>query len=440
MKLLYLNTRFYVILLIVIVIFVVGFFITAFFYVALVFLSAFTLVLCVEYFMLFHQQKGITSERIIADRFSNGDANEVTIKIQNNYGFSCDLLIIDELPFQLQERSFSISDSLSKYSKKSVQYDVNPKERGVYEYGAINIYVSTLTKFIRKKYTFSANQKVAVYPSFLNLRKYELFASRTALLPNGIKRTRKIGQSSEFEQIKEYVLGDDLRHVNWKATAKRQHIMVNHYQEEKAQNVYLLIDKGRTMKMPFNGMSLLDYAINASLMLANISIKKQDKAGLWTFDKKTDIFLKADNKTLQLRRIIESLYSITTDFKESNYEYILSESLKKIQKRSLLILFTNFETVDALKRQLPYLRALAKKHVVLTVIFENTLLDEIYSKKINSSKDIYIQTIASKFVHEKYLIMQELQLHGIKTIYTKPADLSINLLNKYLEIKQQEII
>ena len=390
--------------------------------------------------MLFHQKKGITSERIIADRFSNGDANEVTIKIQNNYGFSCDLLIIDELPFQLQERSFSISDSLSKYSKKSVQYDVNPKERGVYEYGAINIYVSTLTKFIRKKYTFSANQKVAVYPSFLNLRKYELFASRTALLPNGIKRTRKIGQSSEFEQIKEYVLGDDLRHVNWKATAKRQHIMVNHYQEEKAQNVYLLIDKGRTMKMPFNGMSLLDYAINASLMLANISIKKQDKAGLWTFDKKTDIFLKADNKTLQLRRIIESLYSITTDFKESNYEYILSESLKKIQKRSLLILFTNFETVDALKRQLPYLRALAKKHVVLTVIFENTLLDEIYSKKINSTKDIYIQTIASKFVHEKYLIMQELQLHGIKTIYTKPADLSINLLNKYLEIKQQEII
>ena len=100
MKLLYLNTRFYIILLIVMIIFVVGFFITAFFYVALVFLSAFTLVLCVEYFMLFHQQKGITSERIIADRFSNGDANEVTIKIQNNYGFSCDLLIIDELPFQ----------------------------------------------------------------------------------------------------------------------------------------------------------------------------------------------------------------------------------------------------------------------------------------------------------------------------------------------------
>ncbi|HLW61927.1 MAG TPA: hypothetical protein VKY33_00875, partial [Flavobacterium sp.] len=113
---------------------------------------------------------------------------------------------------------------------------------------------------------------------------------------------------------------------------------------------------------------------------------------------------------------------------------------KKIQKRSLLILFTNFETLDALKRQLPYLRSLAKRHVVLTVIFENTLLNEVYSRKINTTKDIYVQTIAAKFVHEKQLILQELQLHGIKTVYTKPADLSVNLLNKYLEIKQLEII
>src|SRR5690554_1430110 len=145
-------------------------------------------------------------------------------------------------------------------------------------------------------------------------------ASRTAMLPNGLKRTRKIGQSSEFEQIKEYVSGDDLRHVNWKAIAKKQHLMVNHYQEEKAQNVYLFLDKGRTMKMPFDGMSLLDYVINSALMLANIAVKKQDKAGLLTFEKKTDAFVKADNKPLQIRRIMEALYHIDTNFRESDYQ------------------------------------------------------------------------------------------------------------------------
>jgi len=440
MKSLYLNTRFYAALFVVMTVFVIGFFVPIFYYVAFILLVVFVLIVSVEIFMLFHLKNGLEAERIIPDRFSNGDENEVQINLESKYGFNVEVKIIDELPFQFQERDFSILDHISKNNKKKINYYVTPKERGIYDFGTLNIYISTLTKAISKRYKYSQNQNIAVYPSFLNLRKHELLASKTALLPNGIKRTRKIGQSSEFEQIKEYVLGDDLRHVNWKATAKKQQLMVNHYQEEKAQNVYLLIDKGRTMKMPFDGMTLLDYAINASLMLANIAVKKQDKAGLWTFEKKTDVFIKADNKLLQIRRIVEALYHIETDFRESDYQYVLTDSIKKIQKRSLLILFTNFETLDALKRQLPYLRALAKKHVLLTIIFENTLLNDISSRKINSTKDIYIQTITSKFVHEKQLIIQELQMHGIKTVYTKPADLSVNLLNKYLEIKQLEII
>ena len=440
MKFLYLNTRFYLALLLTFILFVTGFFLSVFFYAAIVFLLMILAFVTIEIFMLFHTKEGISMERIVPERLSNGDKNEIVLKIKNNYPFQISAEIIDELPFQFQERNFLLTTDFLKHSHQSLSYFVIPKQRGVYNFGITNVYASTLIKLVSKRYKLSENENITVYPSFLNLRKYELLASKTALLPNGIKRTRKIGQSSEFEQIKEYVLGDDLRHVNWKASAKKQHLMVNHYQEEKAQNVYLLIDKGRTMKMPFDGMTLLDYSINAALMLANISVKRQDKAGLWTFEKKTDVFLKADNKPLQIRRIVDALYHITTNFKESNYEYVLTDSLKKIQKRSLLILFTNFETLDAMNRQLPYLRALAKKHVLLVIIFENTLLNEVHSKKINSTKDIYIQTIASKFVHEKQLIIQQLQMHGIKTVYTKPANLSVNLLNKYLEIKRQEII
>ena len=440
MRGLYLNTRFYLALLIVFLLFVIGFFLPFFYYIALIVLGIFIVLIAIEAFLLFSTKKGMEIERIVPERLSNGDKNEIVLNIKNQYPFNVTLNIIDELPFQFEERKFQVNKHLAKHTIKQINYYLTPKERGIYEFGIVNIFVSTLIKLISKRYKSAVNQNIAVYPSFLNLRKYELLASKTALLPNGIKRTRKIGQSAEFEQIKEYVMGDDLRHINWKASAKKQHLMVNHYQEEKAQNVYLLIDKGRTMKMPFDGMSLLDYSINAALMLANISVKRQDKAGLFTFEKKTDVFLKADNKPLQVRRIVDALYHIETNFKESNFEYVLSDSLNKIQKRSLLILFTNFETVDALKRQLPYLRALAKKHVLLCIIFENTLINTIQYRKIQSTKDIYTQTIAQKFVHEKQLIIQQLQMHGIKTIYTKPADLSVNLLNKYLEIKKQEII
>src|SRR5690606_40532545 len=120
----------------------------------------------------------------------------------------------------------------------------------------------------------SQNKTVPVYPSFRQMRKYELPAISNRLTEFGIKKIRRIGQNREFEQIKEYVVGDDYRTINWKATARRGTLMVNTYQDERAQQVYAVIDKGRTMKMPFEGMTLLDYDINASLVISNIAIRK----------------------------------------------------------------------------------------------------------------------------------------------------------------------
>ena len=124
----------------------------------------------------------------------------------------------------------------------------------------------------------------------------------------GVKKIRKIGQSMEFEQIKEYVKGDDYRSINWKATARKEGLMVNNYTDERSQQIYCLINKGRVMKMPFDGMTLLDYAINASLVLSNVALTRQDKAGIITFEKSLDTFLQADKKPTQMNLLLESLY------------------------------------------------------------------------------------------------------------------------------------
>src|SRR6187549_2637741 len=133
------------------------------------------------------------------------------------------------------------------------------------------------------------------------MRRYQLMAATNRLQESGTQRLRKLGQSMEFEQIKEYVRGDDYRNINWKATARRGgELMVNNYTDERSQQIYCLINKGRVMKMPFNGMTLLDYAINASLVLSNVALVKQDKAGLITFEKNLDTFLLADKKPTQM--------------------------------------------------------------------------------------------------------------------------------------------
>src|SRR5204863_4089375 len=128
----------------------------------------------------------------------------------------------------------------------------------------------------------------------------------------------KIGHSMEFEQIKEYVSGDDIRTINWKATARKSSIMVNNYSDEKSQQVYCIIDKGRLMKMPFNNLSLLDYAINSALVLSNVCLQKQDRVGLITFSNKMGTLLAADRKPVQMANILQLLYNQETDFLESD--------------------------------------------------------------------------------------------------------------------------
>ena len=136
--------------------------------------------------------------------------------------------------------------------------------------------------------------------------------------------------------------------------------MVNQFQDERSQPIYSVIDKGRSMKMPFNGLSLLDYAINATLVISNIALKKQDKAGMFTFSRKVDNRVIAERRPSQMNSILETLYNVNTDYSETNFVRLYVDIKRNITQRSLLLLYTNFETLDALHRQLPYLQAIAK--------------------------------------------------------------------------------
>jgi uncharacterized protein (DUF58 family) len=216
--------------------------------------------------------------------------------------------------------------------------------------------------------------------------------------------------------------------------------MVNQYQEERSKDIYNVIDMGRTMEMPFEGMSLLDYAINASLAISNISLLKHDKTGLITFSKNIHTFIGADKRNNQLNTILESLYNQTTRFQESDYELLFLNLRKRIHQRSLLILYTNFEGLTSLQRQIPFMAQIARNHLLLVVIFENTGIKELVLKPKLSLEEVYSSVIAEKFIYEKKLMVRELQNHGISSILTNPQKLTPDLINKYLELKVKESI
>lgn len=439
-KSIYIQPRFFYIGIVSITLFALSYFIPSLFYFAPFLLATLFILFIVDFAIIFSQKKGITAQRVLPDKLSNGDENNIELIINNNYKIATRLEIIDEIPVQFQIRDFTIKKSIASKQKAHINYNLKPTQRGEYHFGYLNIYTSSFLNIISKRYVFNNKAMVPTYPSFKQLKKIELININKNTLQHGLKKVRRIGHSTEFEQIKDYVLGDDLRTVNWKATAKRNQLMVNQFQDEKSQPVYSIIDKGRIMKMPFNGLSLLDYAINATLVISNIIIKKNDKAGMLSFSKKIDNLIVAQRRNSQMQLILESLYNVKTDFFESDFSRLYNNIKQHITQRSLLLIYTNFETLDGLNRQINYLKAIAKNHVLVVIFFKNTTLDALVNNKANTIQDVYDKTIAEKFEFEKRLIVNELKKHGIYSILTTPENLTVNTINTYLKIKSRGLI
>ncbi len=440
MKNLYINTRFFYMLIGVGILYVFAFFFPFLMWAAHIALLLSFLAVMVDFLFVFNKKKGISAQRILPEKLSNGDENPVKIDIKNNYDFKISVKVIDEIPFQFQKRDFLIEKQIAPGRNSFFQYILEPKERGEYSFGSLNVYVSSPLGFVSKRFNFQKDANLPSYPSFIHLKKYELMAIQSEFLMGGIKKIRKLGHTMEFEQIKEYVPGDDIRTINWKATSKTNRLMVNQFQDEKAQRIFMLIDTGRTMKMPFKGLSLLDYSINATMALSHIILKKGDRAGMLTFSKKTENKIAAENKSGQLRKISEALYNIKTDFFESDFNRLYQDIKYSLNQRSLILLFTNFETLDGLNRQLKYLRGIAKNHLLVVVFFKNSELQTLIHKNPENMQEIYDEIIGEKFEFEKKLIIQELKKYGIYTVYTLPENLNIDVINKYLEIKARGIL
>ncbi len=390
--------------------------------------------------LLYRNKTGIQATRIVPDKLSNGDDNPIKITVINRFLFKARITILDELPIQWQIRDFKIESPLKPSEEKTFTYNVRPTERGEYHFGNINVFTSSPIGLIARRQQFDYNKMVPNYPSFLQLKKYEFIAFTNKLKLFGLKRIRRIGHTQEFEQIKEYITGDDIRNINWKATAKKNHLMVNQYQDEKSQPIYSIIDTGRVMKMPFNQLSLLDYAINSTLVISNIVLKKNDKAGMFTFSRKVENRVAAQQRKSHMSIILETLYNIETDFSESDFSRLYIDIKRFLKQRSLLLLYTNFETLDALHRQLPYFQAIAKHHLLVVIFFENTELKSITKKQATNTRQIFEKTIAEKFIFEKKLIATELKKHGIQVILTAPENLTVDTINKYLEIKARGLL
>jgi uncharacterized protein (DUF58 family) len=431
----YLTRFFFLLFAVGVLLFATSFAIPALYFIAKVGMMCLFGITLLDVLLTFSSKEPLIYERHVQNRLNLGDINEVRLIVKNAIGQPVKFRMYEGFPIEMQERSRIFKGFILPKQEAVFDYVFTPKERGEFFFRKPFFIISSLFNLVSRKLIIADEQVVKVYPSVLQMKKYELLVFQQQKTSSGIKKIRRLGNTSEFEQIKNYVQGDEVKTINWKATSRKNELMVNQYQEEKSQHIYCIIDKSRSMQVQFDGLSMLDYAINSTLVFSNIALRKGDKTGLITFSDKIGSQLPAERSGGQMRRIIEELYNQKTHFLEPNYELLYNSLRRTVKTRSLLVLFTNFETEFAMRRALPMLRRINQKHVLVVVFFQNTDLQELAYELPKTTRDIYQSAVAERMISMKGRIAQELKQNGIQTILTLPSDLSINTINKYLELK-----
>ncbi len=404
------------------------------------FLLVVAALLLLDVLLVFISKKPVSAQRNLEKRMNLGDPNKVSLSIINQTIQGLSVLLYEGYPVEMQKRASAETLVLLPRKSKSFEYVFKPSERGKYTFRDVVIYVRSPLFLVQRKIILPLTQEVHVYPSVLQMKQFELKVFNQQTQAQGIKKVRKLGNASEFEQIRNYVQGDDLRSINWKATSRKNELMVNQFQEERSQSVYCIVDKSRAMQLAFHDMTMLDYAINTSLVFSNIALRKGDRPGLITFSNKLGSIVPAEKNAGQLKRIIETLYHQKTLFKEGDFQLLYQSIRKTVKTRSLLMLFTNFESEYAMRRALPMLQRINKHHALVVIFFQNNELQEWSQQPITKYAELVHATVAEKLTNTKWNIAKELRQNGIQTILTKPEDLSLNAINKYLELKAKGVV
>jgi uncharacterized protein (DUF58 family) len=397
-------------------------------------------VVAIDILILFSRNINVRVERDCPQVLSLGDDNTITIAVLNRSNITFHAELIDELPEQFQIRDFNRQFELVPKKLHQEKYTLRPLTRGEYAFGRLHLFVTTSIRLVKRRISTDTQTVIPVYPSIIQMKKYEIRTFARTATEYGVKKIRRVGHSYEFEHIKQYNRGDDYRSINWKATGRRATLMVNQYEEEKSQPIYCVIDKSRVMHMPFNGLSLFDYAVNTALVVSNIVLGKQDKAGLITFAETPKSLVKAERSKGQLKKIIETLYKEKEGVVEANYENLYMITQKFIAGRSMMLLFTNFDSTYALQRVMPQLQKLNERHLLVVIFFENSEVTTQTSTSVETLEDVYTQVTAEHFSLTKVQLVQELRRAGIISILTKPEALTVSTINKYLEVKSRGMI
>ncbi len=380
-------------------------------------------------------------ERKAGSVCSLGEPFQVELTVENLGRAGRVLRLRDDVPETMEAEPADFTARIPRRGRAYLNYTVTPKRRGSYEFQRLDALVSSRLGLWQRAVTWPASTRVKVYPDIRQIGRYTLLARRDRLSAMGVRRSRRLGTDNEFERLRDYAEGDEPRHLDWKATARRRKLTVRAHQANQSQRIMFLIDCGRMMAGDTGGgLSPLDHAFNAMLMLAHIALLRGDQVGLLAYSDRIRAYVPPGGGATRINRLVHAVHDVFPGLVEPRHDRAFVELERRCRKRSLVVLMTNvFDDVNA--RQIgDHLGNVAGRHLPLGVFLRDHDLFALADDAPDRGPGLYAGAVAASMLTWRERVLAGLRIKGALTLDVFPADLTAPLINQYLQIKARHLL
>jgi uncharacterized protein (DUF58 family) len=385
----------------------------------------------------------VTVEREASEVASVGRQNPVTLELRSLCRSELSVSVTDDLFMEAESQDLPLQVRIPARGLVQVRYRVRPARRGAYSLGDHHVRYPTPLGLWSRQLRIPARLPVKVYPDVQAVRAYDLLAKQDR--EQALVRTaRRRGGESEFARLRDYCKDDEFRAIDWKASARRQKLIAREYQLEQNQNLLFLLDCGRLMSAETMGLSYLDHALNATLMLSHVAARAGDHVGLLAFDEQVRSYVAPTAGPRASQRIIQASYDVHASLVESSYAAAFEQIALRLRKRALVVLFTQLVDDEARKTLLQRMATLFPRHLPLCVIFRDVEVDQLLEPQSAAAPeveaDLYLRGAAAEIVSWRDRLIRDLKASGALVLDVAPHKLTASLINHYLEIKARHLL
>lgn len=380
-------------------------------------------------------------ERHVGRVCSLGEPQNVELVIENPGNRVRSLRLRDDVPDEFSAEPAAFEFSVPRRRQAILGYRFVPKKRGTYVFEQVDALVASRLGFWRGQYRWPLRTEVRVYPDIHQVERFTMLARRDRLSSMGVRRSRRLGTDNEFERLRDYIEGDDPRHIDWRASARRKKLTSRAFQQNQSQRIIFLIDCGRMMAGDTgDGLSPLDHAFNAMLLLAHVALIRGDQVGMLAFSDRVRAFVAPGGGPRRINRLVHSVHNVFPEMVEPRYDRAFLELERRCRKRSLVVLMTNL--FDELSAQLvgEYLQNVRGRHLPLGVFLRDHDLFAVADNAPGDGLGLYQGAAAAALLNWRERVLAGLRPRGILTLDVFPEDLTAVLVNRYLEIKARHLL